>query len=492
MLPVDGPGEVRTVATMPEAIDRPAPGRPTAPGWRSPAAPATPATRPRTRAGSRRAGSRRSSPGSTARAGSSTARRTCTSSPPTAPAPLRNLTPGPFQHDGVAWLADSSGVVTSAAAPRRLGPRPRQRPLRRAARRRRSAPSPSRPATTRFPAVSPDGTTRRLPRRRRPVLDPQNAKVGVDRDRRRRPPLDLRGARPHVRADGRRPPAGVARRRDARSPRPRTAARPTCYRIAVDGARARAAHHGPASRAGLRRPRRAHRHGPGDRRAPGRDRHARRSGHHASRATLLGWEKFAVPTTDGIGRDRRLDHAPGRVRGPPQVPGAAQRPRRPVHAVRRDVLRRGPDAGRGRVRRGDVATRAAAAAGTPRGGRRSTGPSTRPVPGTGWGSVDVDDVLAVLDHALDRYRVLRPRPGRHARRQLRRLHGDAARRPATATGSGRSARERAVNNLLSEEWSSDIGTVFRVDPRPDLPRGSRRVRPDVADPLTSATSTCRC
>ena len=27
---------------------------------------------------------------------------------------LRNLTPGPFQHDGVSWLADSSGVVTSA------------------------------------------------------------------------------------------------------------------------------------------------------------------------------------------------------------------------------------------------------------------------------------------------------------------------------------------------------------------------------------------
>ena len=27
---------------------------------------------------------------------------------------VRNLTPGPFQHHGVAWLADSSGVVTSA------------------------------------------------------------------------------------------------------------------------------------------------------------------------------------------------------------------------------------------------------------------------------------------------------------------------------------------------------------------------------------------
>ena len=29
--------------------------------------------------------------------------------------PPRNLTPGSFQHQGVAWLADSSGVVTSSA-----------------------------------------------------------------------------------------------------------------------------------------------------------------------------------------------------------------------------------------------------------------------------------------------------------------------------------------------------------------------------------------
>ena len=27
---------------------------------------------------------------------------------------VRNLTPGPFQHDGVSWLPDSSAVVTSA------------------------------------------------------------------------------------------------------------------------------------------------------------------------------------------------------------------------------------------------------------------------------------------------------------------------------------------------------------------------------------------
>ena len=52
----------------------------------------------------------------------------------------RNLTPGPYQHDGIAWLADSSGIVTSAATPRHLGPRPLRGPLRRPARRARSAP----------------------------------------------------------------------------------------------------------------------------------------------------------------------------------------------------------------------------------------------------------------------------------------------------------------------------------------------------------------
>ena len=48
---------------------------------------------------------------------------------------VRNLTPGPHQHHGVSWLADSSGIVDERGAPRGLGPRSVPGPLRRAPRR---------------------------------------------------------------------------------------------------------------------------------------------------------------------------------------------------------------------------------------------------------------------------------------------------------------------------------------------------------------------
>ncbi len=117
-------------------------------GWRSPAAPATPATRPRTSAGSRRARSRRSSPASTTRAGSSTGPQHVYVVAADGTGAPRNLTPGPFQHDGVAWLADSSGVVTRRGTPRRLGPRPVPRTSTSSRSTARSAPSPSRPGAT--------------------------------------------------------------------------------------------------------------------------------------------------------------------------------------------------------------------------------------------------------------------------------------------------------------------------------------------------------
>jgi hypothetical protein len=117
-LPIGGPGETRTLATMPDGVGD-VRSAPTAAGSRSSAAHqderyACPAPRTATRAGRRRARSSGSSPGSTVKAGCTTARSTCTSSPPMAPAAPRNLTPGEFQHGGVTWLADSSGIVTSA------------------------------------------------------------------------------------------------------------------------------------------------------------------------------------------------------------------------------------------------------------------------------------------------------------------------------------------------------------------------------------------
>ena len=50
-------------------------------------------------------------------------------------------------------------------------------------------------------------------------------------------------------------------------------------------------------------------------------------------------------------RDRRLDHAPGRLRRVDDLSGAAQRARWPAHPVRRDVLRRGAGAICRRLRR---------------------------------------------------------------------------------------------------------------------------------------------
>jgi len=99
-------------------------------------------------------------------------------------------------------------------------------------------------------------------------------------------------------------------------------------------------------------------------------------------------------------------------------------------------------------------------------GQAIMGPKHPKTPGTGWGSVDVDDIIAVLDAALARYPfcdaervgMLGGSYGGYMATLLAARYGDRFK----AIGS-----ERAVNNLLSEEWSSDIGTMFRVEHGPD-------------------------
>ncbi len=88
------------------------------------------------------------------------------------------------------------------------------------------------------------------------------------------------------------------------------------------------------------------------------------------------------------------------------------------------------------------------------------------VAGSGWGSVDVDDVMAVLDTALDRYPFCDPDRvgmiggsyGGYMATELAGRYGDRFKAICS---------ERAVNNLLTEEWSSDIGTAFRSEHGPD-------------------------
>jgi dipeptidyl aminopeptidase/acylaminoacyl peptidase len=87
-------------------------------------------------------------------------------------------------------------------------------------------------------------------------------------------------------------------------------------------------------------------------------------------------------------------------------------------------------------------------------------------PGTGWGDADVKDVLAVLDGALARFSFIDSK-------RVGMLGGSYGGYMATMLAGCHGYRfkaicsERAVNNMLSEEWTSDIGTVFRVEHGPN-------------------------
>jgi len=99
-------------------------------------------------------------------------------------------------------------------------------------------------------------------------------------------------------------------------------------------------------------------------------------------------------------------------------------------------------------------------------GQAIMGPKHPKRPGTGWGGADLEDVLNVLDTALDRYPFCdRGRVGMQG--------GSYGGYMATLLAARHAGRlrtvctERSVNNLLTEEWSSDIGTMFRVEHGPD-------------------------
>ena len=100
-----------------------------------------------------------------------------------------------------------------------------------------------------------------------------------------------------------------------------------------------------------------------------------------------------------------------------------------------------------------------------RGVSRSSARSTPSRPGSGWGTVDVDDVLAVLDAALSRYPfcdadrvgMLGGSYGGYMATWLAGCHGERFKAICS---------ERAVNNMITEEFSSDIATVFRVEVGP--------------------------
>ncbi|HEU4840959.1 MAG TPA: S9 family peptidase [Ilumatobacteraceae bacterium] len=374
-------------------------------------------------------------------------------------APPRNLTPGPYQHTGISWLADSSAIVTGSPGhegwDRDLCEDLYVVPL-----------DGSKRALTKqtgvyaLPSVSPDGSTVAFLGFDDSLTFPQNARVGVipiaggqhrwistDLDRGFQPTAGVR--QPvwlddetviataedrgdthlfRLRADGSEPPVAL-----------------TSGRLAVAGyhaaggriAMAQATVERPAEIVTLDGP------------------------VTAVTTSFRDWEKFTVPTTDGTAEIDAWIMRPD---------GFEARRRYPVLLN----VHGGPFTQYGETFFDEAQMQAAAGfvvlMSNPRGGSgRETswgqaimGPAHPTVPGPGWGSVDVDDVIAVLDGALARYRFCDPD-------RVGMLGGSYGGYMATQLAGRFSDRfrgicsERAVNNLVSEEWSSDIATAFRAE-----------------------------
>lgn len=394
-----------------------------------------------------------------------------------------NLTPGPFQHYGISWLPDSSALITASARHETWdhdlaedlylvpvgcpgGPLPPAEPT----------ALTGQTGLYNSPAVSPDGTRVAFRGHDDPMLYPQNARIGV---------MNLDGSgrrwisegldRTFEATSGAGGPqwldettivaAGEDRgqthlyRLDARTPLGAGAAAPVPVPLTSGPTTVVGFDAGPRGIAVIQstveRPGEAFllELGP--------------AGPLPSRQVTsvtrsrLAWERFAVACSDGSDEIdawimRPVDFDPAHrypvllnVHGGPFTQyGETYFDEAQMQAVAGFVvLMSNPRGGSGRHTGW---------------GQSIIGPKHPTAPGTGWGTVDVDDVLAVLDGALERYAFCDPE-------RVGMLGGSYGGYMATLLASRHGHRfkgictERAVNNLLTEEWSSDIGTMFRVE-----------------------------
>jgi dipeptidyl aminopeptidase/acylaminoacyl peptidase len=376
----------------------------------------------------------------------------------------RNLTPGPHHHSGVSWLPDSNAVVTSAARHDGwdldfavdLYVVPLAGEIRALT---------HQTGTYSCPSVSPDGRRVALLGADDPMVDPQNAAVGIigidggeikwissALDRNWQP---YGSARQPVWTDDNTLLATVEDRGEMH-----------LYELAADGSRAPLAlTKGPLAVQGFDA-------------AGGTVATVQSTVQHPAELFTLGgqvtsvtrswsdWEKLTVPCADGS------DEIDAWIMRPTDFDETRTCPvLLNVHG--------GPFTQYGETFFDEAQMQAAAGfvvlMCNPRGssgrhtawGQSIRGPKNTKAPGTGWGTVDVDDVIAVLDHALanfpfcdaDRVGMLGGSYGGYMATTLAGRYSDRFRAICS---------ERAVNNMVAEEYTADIAAAFRTTHGPTI------------------------
>jgi len=412
----------------------------------------------------------------------------------------RDLTPGEYQHRGCAWLADSSGVVTSAQRHETWDLDFASDLYVVALDGATEGGANVRPLTHRTgqygsPSVSPDGSQIAFLGQDDPGTFPQNVHVGViGRDGGEHRWTSRALDRTFETTAGARPPVWVSS--DAVVAVADDRGQTHLFRVTVGGGGDDAAAPQPLTSGAITVKSFDAAAGTvafvagavdevGDVFVQ-RDGTTRRLTSFADRyraaATPRSWERFAVPCTDGSGEIdawiMRPDGAGDADAGDRRYPVIVN-----VHG--------GPHTQYGETMFDEAQFQAAAGfvvlMCNPRGssgreqawGQSILGPRHPVAPGAGWGSVDVADVLAVVDAALERHPFCDP--GRVGM-QGGSYGGYMATWLAGTTGTRFAAicSERAVNNMYTEEFTSDISTIFKGEHGPshiDAPEEYERMSP---------------